>query len=164
MMFFAISDTSQVMISQNFGARKAERIRAFLKTASVIIALVSVILIALLTSSSEMLINLFVDEDNSIGTVAMANEFVTYVWPLFLFAGFNMLISGYLTAIHLPFESGLVALCRSLLFPAGFGVLLYYLLSDFRFVIALSIAEGLTFVLALVVFLRHRPARLFPVP
>ncbi|MFT5332167.1 MAG: putative MATE family efflux protein [Halioglobus sp.] len=164
MTFFAISDTSQVMISQNFGARKAERIRAFLKTASVIIALVSVILIALLTSSSEMLINLFVDEDNSIGTVAMANEFVTYVWPLFLFAGFNMLISGYLTAIHLPFESGLVALCRSLLFPAGFGVLLYYLLSDFRFVIALSIAEGLTFVLALVVFLRHRPARLFPVP
>ena len=118
--------------------------------------------IAVLTSSSETLINLFVDESNSIETVALANEFVTYVWPLFLFAGFNMLISGYLTAIHLPFQSGLVALCRSLLFPVGFGVLLYYIWSDYYFVIALSIAESLTFVAALVIFLRHRPARLFP--
>jgi putative MATE family efflux protein len=164
MMFFAISDTSQVMISQNFGARKAERISAFLKTASAIIALLSIALIAVLTSSSDTLINLFVDESNSIETVALANEFVTYVWPLFLFAGFNMLISGYLTAIHLPFQSGLVALCRSLLLPVGFGVLLYYIWSDYYFVIALPIAEGLTFVLALAIFLRHRPARLFPVP
>jgi putative MATE family efflux protein len=164
MMFFAISDTSQVMISQNFGARKAERISAFLKTASAIIALLSIALIAVLTSSSDTLINLFVDESNSIETVALANEFVTYVWPLFLFAGFNMLMSGYLTAIHLPFQSGLVALCRSLLLPVGFGVLLYYIWSDYYFVIALPIAEGLTFVLALAIFLRHRPARLFPMP
>jgi putative MATE family efflux protein len=163
MMFFAISDTTQVMISQNFGARKPRRIFAFLKTASVIIALLSIVLIAVLTSFSEILINLFVDESNSLGTVALANEFVTYVWPLFLFAGFNMLISGYLTAIHLPFQSGLVALCRSLLLPVGFGVLLYYIWSDYYFVVALSIAEGLTFVVALVIFLRHRPARLFPV-
>ena len=164
MMFFAISDTSQVMISQNFGARKAERISAFLKTASAIIALLSIVLIAVLTSSSETLINLFVDESNSIETVALANEFVTYVWPLFLFAGFNMLMSGYLTAIHLPFQSGFIALCRSLLLPVGFGVLLYFMWSDYYFVIALSIAEGLTFVLALAIFLRHRPARLFPAP
>jgi putative MATE family efflux protein len=162
MMFFAISDTIQVMISQNFGARKPGRIFAFLKTACVIIALLSIVLIAVLTSFSETLINLFVDESNSLGTVALANEFVTYVWPLFLFAGFNMLISGYLTAIHLPFQSGFVALCRSLLLPVGFGALLYYICSDYYFVVALSIAEGLTFVVALVIFLRHRPARLFP--
>ncbi|MEH6610945.1 MAG: MATE family efflux transporter [Halioglobus sp.] len=162
MMFFAISDTIQVMISQNFGARKAERISAFLKTASITIALLSIVLIAVLTTSSETLINLFVDESNSVETVALANEFVTYVWPLFLFAGFNMLMSGYLTAIHLPFQSGLVALCRSLLLPVGFGVLFYFMWSDYYFVVALSIAEGLTFVLALTIFLRHRPSRLFP--
>ncbi|MFT6958871.1 MAG: putative MATE family efflux protein [Halieaceae bacterium] len=162
MMFFAISDTSQVMISQNFGARKAERISAFLKTASAIIALLSIVLIAVLTTSSETLINLFVDESNSLETVALANEFVTYVWPLFLFAGFNMLMSGYLTAIHLPLQSGIVALCRSLILPVGFGVLFYFVWSDYYFVLALSIAEGLTFVLALSIFLRHRPARLFP--
>jgi MATE family, multidrug efflux pump len=157
MMFFAISDSIQVMISQNFGARNAERIRGFLQTAGISIAVLSVVFIVVLTTVSEPLITLFVDESNSAATVALATGFVAYVWPLFLFAGFNMLISGYLTAIHLPFQSGLVALCRSLIFPAGFLLAFYLLLSDFRFLAALPVAEGLTFGLALVIFLYHRP-------
>ena len=91
--------------------------------------------------------------------VALAKELVTYVWPLFLFAGFNMLVSGYLTAIHLPFQSGLVALCRSLILPVSFLLLFYLLLPDYRFVIALPVAEGITFALALFVYLRHSPEK-----
>lgn len=159
MIFFAVSDSSQVMISQNFGARNADRIRAFLKTAGSIIVFFSLVCIAVLLTASESLIYLFVDEQNSSETVALAKTFVNYVWPLFLFAGINMLISAYLTAIHLPFQSGLVALCRSLIFPASFLVLFFFLLSDYRFVVALSLAEGLTFVLALVLFLRHTPEK-----
>lgn len=159
MIFFATSDSIQVMISQNFGARKTDRIRGFMQTAGIMIGVLSLAFIALLTTVSEPLIYLFVDEHSSTETVALATEFVTYVWPLFLFAGFNMLISGYLTAIHLPFQSGLVALCHGLFFPAGFLALFYYLLSDYRFVAALPVAEGFTFVLALVIFMRHRPGR-----
>ena len=69
-----------------------------------------------------------------------------------------MLISGYLTAIHRPFQSGLVAVSRSLVLPAGFLILLYAVMNDFRFVIALPVAEGLTFALAAVIFLKHMPA------
>lgn len=159
MLFFSISDTIQVMISQNFGARKPERIEAFLKTASGFIALVSIVLITALLTVSEPLILLFVDDQNSANMVAMATEFVTYVWPLFLFAGANMLISGYLTAIHLPFQSGLVALCRSLILPAGFLILFYLILDDYRFVAALAVAEGLTFALALFMFFLHTPRK-----
>lgn len=159
MVFFAISDSIQVMISQNFGARKADRIRGFLQTAGTTIALLSIVFIAVLNTLSEPLISLFVDDSSSTEMVALATEFVTYVWPLFLFAGFNMLISGYLTAIHLPFQSGLVALCRSLILPAGFLLLFYSVLSDSRFVAALPVAEGFTFVLALIIFVRHRPKR-----
>ena len=53
---------------------------------------------------------MFVEEESSEEVVAMAMEFVNYVWPLFLFAGTNMMISGYLTAIHRPLESSVVAL------------------------------------------------------
>jgi Na+-driven multidrug efflux pump len=113
--------------------------------------------IVMLTTVSEPLIYLFVDDQNSAEMVALATEFVTYIWPLFLFAGFNMLISGYLTAIHLPFQSGLVAVCRSLIFPAGFLLLFYSMLADYRFVAALPIAEGIAFALALFIFLRHKP-------
>jgi putative MATE family efflux protein len=161
MMFFAISDTIQVMISQNFGAAKNERIRGFLQTACGVIGVSSVVFIAVLTTVSEPLVHLFVDEQNSTEMVELATELVGYVWPLFLFSGFNMLISGYLTAIHLPFQSGLVAASHSLIFPAGFLLLFYYLVPDHRFVAALPVAEGFTFVLALVIFLRHRPIR-FP--
>ena len=159
MVFFAISDTVQVMISQNFGARNAERIGAFLKTAGSNIAVLSLVFVAVLLTASEPMILIFVDDRSSTEMVAMATDFVTYVWPLFLFAGANMLISGYLTAIHRPFQSGIVALCHGLILPAGFLVLFYLLLSDYRFVIALPVAEGVTFVLALVLFLRHSPVK-----
>ena len=87
----------------------------------------------------------------------MALGFVSYVWPIFLFAGTNMLISGYLTAIHLPFQSGMVALCRSLVFPTAFLVILYLLVSDYRFVAAIPLAEFAAFMIALVCFFRHLP-------
>ena len=159
MVFFAVADTIGVMVSQNYGARDARRIGAFLVTACGTIALVSVAFIGLLLSASKPMILLFVDEANSAEMVAMATDFVTYVWPLFLFAGANMLLSGYLTAIHRPFQSGVVALCRGLVFPTTFLVLGYYLMADYEFVAALPVAEGVATVLALALFLKHLPRK-----
>lgn len=68
-----------------------------------------------------------------------------------------MLVSGYLTAIHRPFESGVIALFRSLVLPAGFLVLFYYYLSDYQFVAAIAVAEGVAFGVAAVFFYRWRP-------
>jgi hypothetical protein len=44
-----------------------------------------------------------------------------------------------------------------LILPGGFLFLLYILLSDYRFVAALAVAEGVTFVIAFIIFLRHTP-------
>ena len=159
MMFFAISDTIAVMISQNFGARDAARMTAFLKTAFCTIALLSAIFITVLLTAGEPIIRLFVDAGDSAATVGMASEFVTYIWPIFLFAGVNILLSGYLTAIHRPLQSGTVALCHSLILPAAFLALAYWLLSDQRFVVALPAAEAVTCLLALALFLRHLPTK-----
>ena len=159
MMFFAVSDTVQVMISQNFGARNAARMAAFLKTAAGAIAMLNAIFITVLLAASEPIIRLFVDDRDSAATVALATEFVTYIWPLFLFVSVNVLLSGYLTAIHRPLQSVAVALCRSLILPTAFLALAYLLLSDQRFVVALPVAEATASVLALALFLRHLPAR-----
>ena len=161
MAFFAISDTIQVMVSQNFGARNPERIRAFLKTALAAVGLVSALCITVLLSASEPLIGLFIDHRVGQGsdTLQLAMTFVVYVWPLFLFAGVNMLICGYLTAIHRPFQSGLISISRSLILPAGLLTLSYGVLSDYRFIAALPVAEGLTFVLASFIYLRDTPLR-----
>ena len=159
MMFFAISDTIQVMVSQNFGARDAPRMVAFLRTACMSIFVLSSIFIIIVLSFGEALISIFVKGEDSEEMVTMALSFVSYVWPIFLFAGTNMLISGYLTAIHLPFQSGMVALCRSLVFPTVFLVILYLLVSDYRFVGAIPLAEFAAFLIALVFFFRHLPKK-----
>ena len=157
MAYFAISDSIQVIISQNFGARNHERIHAFLRIAGIMIFGVSAVIISLLVAGSESLIGLFIDVERDSETLALALEFVAYIWPVFIFAGFTMLISGYLTAVHRPFQSALVASCRSLIMPAGLLILFYMLLSDYRFVAAISVAEAISFVLAVTLYLYHTP-------
>ena len=157
MAYFAISDSIQVIISQNYGARNPQRIRAFLRTAGIMLVGVSAGIISLLIAGSESLIGLFIDIERDSETLVLALEFVAYVWPVFIFAGFTMLISGYLTAVHLPFQSALVASCRSLIMPAGLLVLFYMLLADYRFVAAISVAEAISFVIAVTLYLYHTP-------
>jgi Na+-driven multidrug efflux pump len=157
MAYFAISDSIQVIISQNYGARNPQRIRAFLRTAGIMIVGVSAGIISLLIAGSESLIGLFIDIERDSETLVLALEFVAYVWPVFIFAGFTMLISGYLTAVHLPFQSALVASCRSLIMPAGLLVLFYMLLAEYRFVAAISVAEAISFVIAVTLYLYHTP-------
>jgi len=159
MAYFAISDSIQVIISQNFGARNPQRIRAFLRAAGFMIVAVSAAIISLLLAGSESLIGLFIDVERDNETLALALKFVTYVWPVFIFAGFTMLISGYLTAVHLPFQSALVASCRSLIMPAGLLILFYMLLSDYHFVAAISVAEAISFVIAVTLYLYHTPTK-----
>ena len=136
--------------------------RAFLRTAGIMIVGVSAAIISLLIAGSETLIGLFIDVERDSQTLALALEFVAYIWPVFIFAGFTMLISGYLTAVHLPFQSALVASCRSLIMPAGLLVLFYMLLADYRFVAAVSVAEAISFVIAVTLYLYHTPSRILP--
>ena len=162
MIYFSISDSIQVMISQNFGAKKRKRIHAFFKTACLFIAGFSLIFIFTLMVGSETLIGLFINTEENTETVQLALEFFSYIWPLFIFAGFNMLISGYLTAVHLPFQSAVVATSRSLIMPIGFLILFYMLLSDYRFVAAISLAEAVSFVLAVTLYISFSPKKIVP--
>jgi Na+-driven multidrug efflux pump len=159
MVFFAIEDTSQVMMSQNFGAKNIKRMDEFFRVAAFNVLVTSVLCIFLLLFFNESLIFVFLPDEGNGKALALATEFNEYVWPLFIFAGVNMLISGYLTAIHLPFQSGVVALCRSLIFPSLLLTGLYFYLSDYRFIYALAIGEALTFAIAMFYLIRYRPSR-----
>lgn len=160
MVFFSIGDSCQVMTSQNFGAKNARRMSKFIRLAGWLIVVVSLCCIAVLLSQNEGLILLFVDENGSEKTIALAQVFVSYLWPVFIFVGINILLTSYLTSVHLAFQSGVVALCRSLLLPAGLLLVLYPLFDDYRFVLALPAAEALTFLLAAGYFIRYRPKKM----
>jgi Na+-driven multidrug efflux pump len=157
MVFFAIGDSCQVMTSQNFGAKNARRMSKFIRLASWLILMLSLFFITVLLSQSEGLILLFVDNQGSEKTIALAQVFVSYLWPAFIFVGMNILLSSYLTSVQLAFESGVIALCRSLILPAGLLISLYPLFDDYRFVLAIPITEALTFLLAAGYFIHYRP-------
>ena len=159
MVFFSIGDTIQVMVSQNFGAKNSKRIQQFLSIALFNAVLVSACCLIVLSNFSAPLVGLFIDEQGSAETLALATLFIGYIWPVFIFAGINMLISGYLTAIHFAFQSGVVALCRSLILPACFLLSFYFIFADYRFVSALTVAEAVTFLIALGFFLAHTPKK-----
>ncbi|WP_147395026.1 MATE family efflux transporter [Alginatibacterium sediminis] len=159
MIYFAIADTAQVMISQNFGAQNVQRLKQLLKICFAMTTIVSLLTIGVLLVFKEALIYTFLSDEGTQATVAIATTFVDYVWPMFIFAGANMIISGYLTAIHLPFQSGVISLCRSLIFPASLLVLFFILFDNNLFVIALPIGECITFLIAFAYFIRHQPQR-----
>jgi Na+-driven multidrug efflux pump len=55
MVYFSISDTAQVMISQNFGAQNALRLKQFLKITFFITSLISLLTILVLLCFNESL-------------------------------------------------------------------------------------------------------------
>src|SRR5690554_7869771 len=61
---------------------------------------------------------LFLDTAADPATAELADRFLTILWPLFLVNGINVLLSVYLTAMHKPVPSALVAFSRSLILPA----------------------------------------------
>ena len=117
----------------------------------------------------DSIIGLFLDpNDNTV--VALANQLIFFIWPLFIVNGANIISSCYLTAIHKPLPSTIIAMSRSLLLPGGLLIALYWLLPQLpsfsseidsnNFLIALPIAEWCTFVLAIFLSIRFRPSKL----
>ena len=106
-------------------------------------------------------------EDAAVASGAV--DLVLIVWPLFLVNGTNIVVSCYLTAIHQPRQSALIAMMRSLVLPASLLVTLYLVLErtplgqaspNWSFLAALPVAEWTAFVLACALCYRHRPSAL----
>ena len=82
----------------------------------------------------------------------------------FLSAGINVLLSVYLTAMHKALPSALVAFSRSLVLPALLLVGIARFAPEWPLLLALPLAEWLTFGLAIALFLRFRPQRVITAP
>lgn len=90
----------------------------------------------------------------------LSAQFILLVWPLFVVNGLNVTLSVYLTAMQKPLQSMLVALTRGLILPAALLLLFVALLPDIQFLIALPLAEWLTFIFALVLCWKYSPSNI----
>lgn len=152
----ALSDSLQPIISQNYGAKNSSRIIEFLMTAFKAIAVFSIMLIAAMLLFPDIIASVFLDADE-IRTREIAIEFMKYIWPAFIFIGFNILLTVYFTSMQKPFESGTIAFSRSLILPAAGLLLLPLIIGDIGMFVTLPLAEGITFILAVYFFSRKKP-------
>lgn len=155
MISFGISDSLQPVISKNFGAKEHKRIEAFLQLAFRATSLVGVVMILLLLFVPETLANIFLEDSND-KTKQIVLSFATFIWIAFLFNGRNLVISAYLTAIHKPLASMMIALSRSFLFPVLSIVTLPFVFGKNGILMAIPMAEAVTFIIATILFRKFR--------
>ena len=159
MIAYGISESLQPTISKNLGARQTEKISGFLIVASQSWLMVGIFFCGLLTLFPDALISVFL-KDSELQTQAIAREFMYFFWPAFLFNGLNIILSSYFTTAQMPLHSAAIAIARSLLLPVICLLLLSSWLGDIGVYIAVPIAECLTFMLAIRLFLKNQPATL----
>lgn len=170
MLTYGLADAVHLLVSQNFGAGNHQRSRQFLFTALIGSGGIGLILSVSLLLFRDHLTGWFLSgEDTAI--VAEASRLAYAVWPLFLVNGVNVILSCYLTAIHKPTPSAIVATLRGLVLPACLLLGLAYLfgqvafrdnVSQWSFLWALPLAEWITLAVAIVFYHRFRPDGLEP--
>ncbi|MGQ4879492.1 MATE family efflux transporter [Billgrantia sp. LNSP4103-1] len=160
MVFYGIADAMHVLLSHNLGAGNAQRIRTFLICGvGVILGLGGMLVLAVWFQGGAM-VRLFLDPAADPAIAGLADRFLVILWPLFLVNGLNVLLSVYLTAMQQPLPSAAVALSRSLVLPALLLMLIAHFTPHWPLLVALPLAEWLTFGLALALSVRFRPQRL----
>lgn len=159
MISFGISDSLQPIISKNFGAKENKRIEEFLKFAFITVGLVGFIMIFLIIFTPNSLANVFL-EDTNYKTKEIVLNFAMFIWIAFLFNGVNLVISAYLTAIHKPLYSMIIAISRSFIFPVIFIFILPFLFETQGIFLAIPMAEFITFIIAIVLYKRFSPDKI----
>jgi len=157
MLSYGISDALLPLISTNFGARHPGRINSFVLIASGTVVGIGILLFSLLALFPVQMIDVFL-EPGEIETTQIAVEFITIAKWAFLFSGVNMVFSAYHTAMHKPVESAAIAILRSLILPVTGLFLLPVYFGNPGIYSTIPIAESVTFLLALFLFIKNRPA------
>jgi putative MATE family efflux protein len=159
MVYYGIIDAMHVLLSQNFGAGRIDRVTAFMKMATASITVLSLALVIFLHVFQMQIVGLFL-EGGAEQARLLAEGFVQIIWPIFLFNGFNVLICAYLTSAEKALHSSVIALLRSLVLPIALVAGLSMFLPSISFIYAIPIAEALTFVFSLAFFMYFRPSSL----
>ncbi|MBX2857558.1 MAG: MATE family efflux transporter [Cellvibrionaceae bacterium] len=170
MLSYGVADTLHLVVSQNFGAKNLVRVEKFLHTALLTTLGIGTGIVLILFSWQQNIIAWFTNSKDA-AIAQMCNELLLSIWPLFLINGINIIFSCYLTALQKPRPSALIAIARGLVLPGSLLLLFYTLFEKnaflnqhtqaWSFIVALPIAEWATLMLAVVLYLKHKPSSFY---
>ncbi|WAJ69182.1 MATE family efflux transporter [Catenovulum adriaticum] len=169
MISYGFADALHLVISQNFGAQQFKRVQHFLIVALMSTLTLGLIIGLILLIWPESSIGWFINQEQIL-VQQVSLQLLFLLLPLFLINGTNIILTCYLTAVHQPKPSAIIAITRSLILPALLLVSFHYFLShwlilpninpNLTFIIALPLSEWLAFLLAGYFCWRYRPAKL----
>lgn len=114
LVMFGVSDGIGTLVSYNYGSGKMARVRGILKRALIANFVTGAVIFAVFNIFTGQLIGIFIEEQPYILEMAVHGAHI-YSFA-FLMNGFNIVQSGYQTAIGNSAESALIAGCRGLIF------------------------------------------------
>ena len=152
---FSIADCLQALSSQCYGAKQWGQLKRFLLIALGSSVTVGVVFSALLLSSADEIMSIFIKGKNP-QLLEQAMLFAHILWPVFILNGLNITLSAYLTALHKAAASSLIALSRSLILPLVFIAVFTHLLPQYSPVWSITLAEGCTLAVAVLLYWKHR--------
>lgn len=114
LIMFGISDGIGPILSYNYGCKKDDRVNDTLKLASKVNLVVGVVLFLILFVFGQQLVSLFASGNETILNLAVSGSRV-YAFA-FLLSGFNIINSGYFTAIGDARASIIIAASRGMVF------------------------------------------------
>ncbi len=159
MVFYGIAEGLGALFSVNLGAQKADRIALLLHYGVMTCLVIGVMFALLIWFKADVLVGVFADGED-VETIALAVSIATIIWPVFLFNGANLIISGYFTGMQKPGLSATLAVLRSLALPVVFILTFFTLFGLGGIFYALPVAEVVTLCVALVMLKNYRPAAL----
>lgn len=154
LIMFGISDGISPIISSNYGAGKMERIRKTLYTAVIANLVIGIGLFSVFNLFSENLIRIFVNDNKPV--IDMAASGAKIYGLCFLLSGFNIIQSGYHTALGNAVASIIIASSRGIVFVA-IGLMIFSIFWEINGVwFTLPFAEIMTFICCLIILFRQR--------
>ncbi len=154
MLCYGFVDSLHVLVSQNYGAGNNRRAQHFYLTAIGCVIGLGMITLAVIYTAYPAIVRIFLP-DAPAAQMTLSLQLIYLVWPVFLLCGFNITTCAYLTATGRALASAVLTALRSLVLPVGLLLILGLLLDRRDFLIALPIAELITFLAVALFFIRY---------
>lgn len=152
-MFIGFSNGVAPILSYNYGSGNKEQLRRLLKLCSLIVLLGSAAMVIIAQVLAEPTIRLFADKGSMVYTISLEGYRI-FAWN-FLIAGINIFVSSFFTALSNGAGSAIVSFLRVFAFQVLAILFLPEILGTLGVWLAIPIAEGATFFIAMYLLKRY---------
>lgn len=149
LVMFGVSDGISSILSYNYGAKEYKRVNHTIKIAKLFNLSFGILLFIVIMFGGRNLVSLFAKGNNELISIASLGSKI-YAFN-FLFCGYNILKSGYFTAIGDAMSSAIISLARGLIFTM-LGIFVLPMVFDINGVwLTIPFAEVMTVLICIVI-------------